>query len=473
MCCASQAIFKSALAAFAILALIRATASAADGLWDGREVPHTGEVLPGSPQLDKVDRMMAEILARHNVPGAGVAIAYHGRLVVARGYGWADIERRKPVEPETLFGLASISKSIVTVTVLKLVDQGRLKLDDRVFDLLGDPKAPPGKSVDPRLKQVTVRMLLHHAGGWDRDKSGDPYEFSPRMIERALKVKPPVTVDQLICYMNGKPLDFEPGTQEHYSNYGFMLAGRVIQQVAGQPYVEATNRITFAPMGIRQIEMAVTRHEGADSFYLPGEAKRYFLGEAKSLPGGTGGMTVAAGGWCGSAVALAQFLTALDGTRTRTPFLDERTTRQMLAKPEPPLHIRPTGSWFGLGWDTVREIPDWPHGEGLAYGKDGGVNGISTWFEHLPGGIDWVVLFNGSNPDTPEPKKPEKTVGDAKKEKPTAEKPKAEKPTEKAAEKPAADKPKATSLADTRKQMLELLRSVKQWPSGDLFEKFK
>ena len=127
--------------------------------------------------------------------------------------------------------------------------------------------------------QDVPSQITPGAGGWNRDKSGDPYDFSPRMIERALKIKPPVTVDQLVYYMNGKPLDFEPGTQEHYSNYGFMLAGRVVGQVAGRPYIEATNRVTFAPMGIRQIEMAVTRHDGADSFYLPNEAKRYFLGE--------------------------------------------------------------------------------------------------------------------------------------------------------------------------------------------------
>ena len=137
-------------------------------------------------------------------------------------------------------------------------------------------------------------------------------------------------------------------------------------------------------------------------------------------------------------------MTAIDGSRTAAPFLNERMMRQMLARPEPPLAIRKNGSWFGLGWDTVREIPDWPFGKDLSYGKDGGIAGISTWVEHLPGSIDWIVLFNGSV-----------------------------RKTQKAED---ADEP--TGVPRTRRCKRRASRcwncaGVKQWPGGDLFQGFR
>ncbi len=168
----------------------------------------------------------------------------------------------------------------------------------------------------------------------------------------------------------------------------------------------------------------------------------------------------------------------------------------MLARPQPPLKIRPNGSWFGLGWDSVRELPDWPHGKGFAYGKDGGVNGVSTWIEHLPGGIDWVVLFNGTVSDDDDPSEHQNS-----KEKSTS------KPDEKSKSKPSehspasktgtssdksSDKPidhpitgptdktihplvnydQQSALRDIRPKIIDLLRTVKEWPKGDLFPQY-
>lgn len=470
-----------------------------------RDIPSSGEILPGGKRLKEVDRLLKDILVRHQVPGAAVAITYHGRLVLARGYGWADIENRQAVEPETRFVLASVSKAITTVAAMKLIDEGRLKLDDHAFEVLGEIKSPPGTTPDSRLKQITIRMLMHHAGGWDRNIGGDPFEFSTK-VARELHVKLPITADQLIYFMNGRPLDFDPGAKEIYSNYGFIVLGQVIAHVMGEPYEESVQKLVFDPMGVQNMQMASPRAPGHIAPYLPNEARRYFIGRWNVLPGGHVEATGAAGGWCGSAVAMARFLTALDGSRTQKQFLSTRLMHQMLFKPEPPLKVRSNGSWFGLGWDAVREIPDWPHGKGLAYAKDGGVNGISTWIEHLPGDIDWVVLFNGTVPDEPDAK-------DAAKSKSKSAHTKSDAPSDKANDKPAdkstdkatdksggespgnatskpADKsaddkspeaskkpfhpPAESALRDIRPRMVELLRSVKEWPdSGDLFSKFR
>jgi CubicO group peptidase (beta-lactamase class C family) len=95
--------------------------------------PITGDALPG---LEKLDRTMLATLRERAIPGAALAIAKDGRLVLARGYGFADVEAQVAVQPdETLFNLASVSKSVIAVAVLKLVDEGKVRLDDRVFGL--------------------------------------------------------------------------------------------------------------------------------------------------------------------------------------------------------------------------------------------------------------------------------------------------------------------------------------------------
>jgi CubicO group peptidase (beta-lactamase class C family) len=425
--------------------------------------PITGDILPGSESLQQLDRVVRQILERHEVPGAALAITHDGKLIVARGYGWANIEAREPTRPITRFDLASVSKSITAVAVLKLVEEGRLKLDEHVFDLLGQLRAPPGERFDERLRRVTIRMLLEHSGGWDRTKPhGDPISFESRATKE-LRVQLPITADDLIHYVVGRPLDFDPGTQQKYSNFGYMTLGRVIEHVSGERYAEFVQRATLHPMGIEDIQMTPRQQPEREALYLRDEARRYLAGSRRPLSAGHGGPTGAAGGWCASAVAMAKFLTAVDGTRTGKRFLRAAMMQRMLARPEPPLEIRKNGSWFGLGWDSVHEMRNWPHEpavtvgnlsdqekqfdiDNLAYGKDGGVPGISTWIEHLPGGSDWVIFFNGS------------------------EKRHTEHPDE--AERPS-ESPTGNALQDARKQVVDLLREVKQWPHGDLFEKYQ
>jgi N-acyl-D-amino-acid deacylase len=345
------------------------------------EAPTTGRAGPG---LEHFDGLMHRTMDRFGVPGAALAIARDGRLVLAKGYGWADVEAREPVLPRSLFALASVSKSITAVTVLKLVEEGKLGLDDRAFELLGHLRPPAGERADPRLRDITVRMLLNHSGGWDRGKSGDPSGWS-RRVARKLHVRAPISAVQLTRFMLGQPLDFDPGTEEHYSNFGYVVLGLVIERVTGQSYEEYVQEHTLRPMGIRRMRL-----DGLPPRYERGEVRRYSPGADHLFPGGHHPMTDAAGGWLASAPDMARFLTALDGGRGK-PFLSENMTRAMLAPPPPPLRPRANGSYFGLGWDRVRRTED-----RFGYAKNGGLHGVSTWIEHLPGGVDWVLLVNTS-----------------------------------------------------------------------------
>jgi len=134
-----------------------------------QQIPITGIPVPG---MESFDRFMTNLMARYNIPGAAVAVVKDGRLVFAHGYGLADKENNQLVQPESLFRIASISKPITAVTVLKLVEEGKLDLDAKVFCapggscLLEHLQPLPGRTVlDQRIYNITVRMLLQHSGG--------------------------------------------------------------------------------------------------------------------------------------------------------------------------------------------------------------------------------------------------------------------------------------------------------------------
>ncbi len=134
---------REALGGMGGLALAAQTAGTAPAQQPGRPpeeaVPITGKAGPG---LEPFDAAMRKIMDHHGVPGAALAIAKNGRLVLAKGYGWANVGSGEPVQPDTLFGLASLSKPITAIAILKLVEQGKLGLDVGVFDILKHIKPP-------------------------------------------------------------------------------------------------------------------------------------------------------------------------------------------------------------------------------------------------------------------------------------------------------------------------------------------
>jgi CubicO group peptidase (beta-lactamase class C family) len=212
---------KGILLALGALALALATSGPgkARGKPTGAHLPVTG---PARPALAGFDKMMLQFLGERHLPGAALAVGRNRRVVYARGFGYADREAKRPVQPQTPFRIASISKPITAVAALQLVERGKLKLKAHVFRLLG-LKAPK-KGFDPRWRKVTVRQLLEHRGGWDRDKSGDLMFMSPTIVKQ-LGVKPPAMQAAVIEYMLGRPLDFEPGTPMVYAWHSGSLDG--------------------------------------------------------------------------------------------------------------------------------------------------------------------------------------------------------------------------------------------------------
>jgi N-acyl-D-amino-acid deacylase len=350
-----------------------------------------GMVVTGKapPEMRAIDEAIAMMMHRYGVHGAGFALAKDGKMLMARGYGYADVARGVKAEPTTMFGLASVSKVMTATAILKLVEDGKVKLDDPVFGYLKHIKPPEGARVDPRLGQVTIRQCLNHSGGWDRNRSGDPVNFSNR-VSQALGIRPPIKPEDLISFMMGERLDFDPGTYQEYSNFGFILLGQVIAKVSGQSYHDFVQKNVLEPAGVKR----ATLH-GLVRRYVPGESLRYVAGMPGPLPPLDLPMNDASGGWTLSAVDVLRLLTSLDGSRPGKRPVKDKTFRLSLEPPAKPLTIRPDGTYVGLGWDVAAL-----KGDKFGYSKGGNYYGCRAFTKRLYGGVTWVLLLNVMmNPD--------------------------------------------------------------------------
>jgi N-acyl-D-amino-acid deacylase len=344
-------------------------------------IPVKGKAGPG---LEALDVAMIQIMERHGIPGAAVAIAKDGRLVYAKSFGWANVGTGETAQPETLFALASCSKAFTAVATLILVDQGKLRLDDKVFEILKNIEPPVGAKVDPRLASITVRQCLNHSGGWDRGISGDPANWQPQMC-RAFRQQPPISSKQFISFMRAVPLNFDPGTDMKYSNVGFVIMGEVIAKVSGQSYSQFVQDNVLKPVGIKRAGL-----HGFDGKYVEGEAVRHLAGTELALPPLHLPMLDATGGWSATAVDMVRFLTNLDGSRGK-PVLTENARKAMMEPPPKPLKPRDDGTWYGLGWDAVL-IND----KGSTWFKSGSYQGMRTYIKRNLAGVNWALLYNAS-----------------------------------------------------------------------------
>jgi len=345
------------------------------------EVPVKGKAGPG---LEPFDKAMLAIMDRHGVPGAALALAKNGKLLLAKGYGWANVATGDAVEPDTLFALASLSKSFTATAILLLIDQGKLELDAPVFELIKHIKPPRGAKVDPRYLDITVRQCLNHSGGWDRNITGDVMYWEPQIC-RSLRLRPPVSAQDFLSFTFAVPLNFPPGTNAVYSNVGYVILGEIIAKISGQSYEGFVVEKVLKPMGIKRA--ALHPEEGK---YLKGEALRHLAGSLIPLPPMQTPMLDATGGWTCSVVDMARFLTNLDGSRGE-PLLSEKTRKLIVEPPPKPLKPRENGSYFGLGWDEAL-VND----KGYTYFKDGSFQGMRTFMKRLPTGVNWALLYNAS-----------------------------------------------------------------------------
>jgi N-acyl-D-amino-acid deacylase len=371
----------------------------------------TGASAPGKSIGEAFDEQINLFMQARKIPGGTLAVIKDRRLVYARAYGFADVEKKKPTRPDSLFRIASISKPFTAVAVLKLVAAGRLEMDAPAFALL-HLEPLPGMQVDPRLQRITVRHLLHHTAGWDRDQSGDPM-FMSKKIALANGEAPPANQHAIIRYMLGQPLDFDPGARYAYSNFGYCVLGRIIEKISGQGYAPFVQKEVLAPIGIRRMRQGISRASGrADGevkYYMP--ERNLDDGESRTEPY-TGFCLEAMdshGAWLASAVDLVRFAAALDDP-ARTSWLAPEARRLIYEPPAPPVSRKADGSllpvYYACGWD-VRPVGR----DGRAnYWHNGSLPGTFTLLVRRYDGLGWAALFNQRSSD---PKMPDTAIDGA------------------------------------------------------------
>jgi N-acyl-D-amino-acid deacylase len=355
-------------------------------------IPATGTAIPG---MSSVDAVVRGVMKRHAVPGAAVAITQNGRLVYARGFGYADNATKELVAPDALFRIASLSKAVTAAATLKLVEDGLLTLADHPLDVLSDLEPPAGATVDPRWSQITVRMLLTHAGGWDREQSFDPM-FRPGIAAAAVGAQAPASAETVIRYMLGQPLDFDPGTRYAYSNFGYAVLGRMIERVTEQAYDAYVRAGILTPAGIERMQLGSTRRAdrapGEVVYHYPGSTASVFPGDG-SVPWPYGGFYIEAmdahGGWIASTVDLLRFIAAVDGLPTPGDILSPESIDAMVTRPPLP-EWSGSASYYAMGWSVrpTQGDANWWHTGALA--------GTNTLMVRAYNGLAWVVLMNTS-----------------------------------------------------------------------------
>ena len=252
---------------------------------------YLGSTLPvgGSynPKAEMFDQAMIDYLSKRGIDAAELVILKKDKIVFSHAYGWFDEDHTRPLTPDAVMRIASVSKPITKALVIKLINDKKLAINDKVFCLEGNTtgclltiEPIAGATVDPRMKDITVKMLLEHQGGWDREASSFDPMFGDLKIASALGVNPPVDKYQIASYMMGRKLNFTPGEKSVYSNYGYSLLGIIVEKVTGKPYLQAVNDEIFTPLGIDNVFLAQTLPENRLSneahYNCPGKGPSVF-----------------------------------------------------------------------------------------------------------------------------------------------------------------------------------------------------
>jgi CubicO group peptidase (beta-lactamase class C family) len=328
------------------------------------------------------------------IKGASVAVAREGKLLYARGFGYASINDSIPVEPYHRFRVASVSKLVTAVAVMKLVENGRLSLNDKVFgpgNILDDTLFLHPK--DRRVFDITVAHLLSHEGGWSQ-RYGDQM-FMPDVIARSLDVPMPLDLKDIIRFALSKNLHFTPGAGQAYSNLGYSILGLVIEEASGIDYETYCKREVLEPVGIYDMALGHNLPEEAlpleVSYYEVDNAplKPSVYGTGEMVPASRGGNDIetlgAAGGWVATAPELMRLLLAIDG-------FDQ--PKDLLAPESIEFMTDVYNGYAPVGWRATMTNGAW--------WRTGSFSGTSAMMKRMPDGTAWVVLMNSSAWNGPE-----------------------------------------------------------------------
>jgi CubicO group peptidase (beta-lactamase class C family) len=220
---------------------------AAMGHFQGTGVPATPGTGPIVAELLPLQQAMTNFLIYHHFEAGTIALMYNDKLLLRQGYGYRESNYTTVIHPDNLFRLASVSKMLTSSAITQLINQGKIATNTAVYAYLG---IPPWGGVlgDSRIPNITVQELLDHSGGWNYP-SGGP-EFDTIEISTDMGLNYPAAPTNVISWQFSKPLDFTPGTTNVYSNFGYLILGRVIEKASGKHYIDYIQQDLLASSGL-------------------------------------------------------------------------------------------------------------------------------------------------------------------------------------------------------------------------------
>ena len=330
------------------------------------------EELPHPKTLDELKKAMADVLEKNHIPGAGVALVSHGEVLWCGGFGKADIAAARDITCETEFRVGSVSKSFISLALLKLEEDGKINLQARVQDLA--PEVPI-KNEWAATNPVRVVNLLEHTAGFD--------DMSPTEV---YNTKEPADVSLLRVFQEHPAQQnprWPPSTRFAYSNPGFGLAGYLIEKTSGQPFDAYVKRTILTPLGIEPGEFRLTaanRALLAQGYQMGQKAvpyKEIYLrpaGDMKASPG--------------ELAKLVQFFLRR-GNAGGVQVLKPETIARM-EYPTTPASAR-NGIRLGYGLANYTEV----EGGVVTHGHDGGIDGFISTYRYMPEqNWGYVALLN-------------------------------------------------------------------------------
>jgi CubicO group peptidase (beta-lactamase class C family) len=302
------------------------------------------------------------------VPAMSAAISKNGSFVYDRAGGMADRQHMMQAQQDSLFRIASLSKPITAVAIFSLIEQGKISLTDKVFGSSGVLDLKYGKPPYTQyVAAITVDNLLSHtAGGWP-DDANDPMFRNNGWDQEKL-------ISETIANV---PLTSAPGTQFIYSNFGYCILGRVIEQVTVQPYASWVQANILAPCGISTMQIAANKeHERASTEVV-------YIGQYSEDPYKINVRRMdSTQGWIASSTQLVQFLNHVAGAPGIPAILKPETVAIMTT----PVSVIPAGSpLYARGW-MIDGQGSWWH--------NGSLPGSTSLMVRTLNGACWAALCN-------------------------------------------------------------------------------
>lgn len=296
--------------------------------------------------MQKLDRSLTRQTNAQEFSGV-VLVARNGEIILKKAYGFADVKKEIPNTIDTRFQLASVSKTITATAIMQLVERGQINLEDPISTYL---------SSTPRTwRDITVEQLLAHT-------SGIPDYFSFDEFENEMNLTP----DGIIRVAQTAPLDFEPGTAFEYSNTGFVLLGKIIENVSGKTYAQFLRENIFDPLQMDAMGRAEKNAPHATGYVSYGTPAQMFP------------ITNALGD--GDLYATVDDLYKFDRALSTEKILTRASREKMFAS---------VGSNnYGLGW----EVQKWNNKRVVSH--SGGINGFATELMRFPDDDAVLILLS-------------------------------------------------------------------------------